>query len=148
MPAGVLVDRWGRTTTLIAALVISTVAMPLFVVLHGFIAILLVRVVHAVAFVLAIPACMALMADFVPRATRGQMMAAIGQGGIMLGAVGSPGGPAVGYMIIPAIMATSLGSGYLYSLNPAYPWIFATITGVLAIALTVGYIRDPQQAEV
>ncbi len=148
MPAGMLVDRWGRTTMLVVALVISTAATPLFVILHGFVAILLLRAVLAVAFVLGLLACMALMADLVPRATRGQMMAAIGQGGIMLGAVGGPGGPSVGYLIIPLVMAASLGSGFLYTLNPAYPWIFAAITGVLSIALTAGYIRDPKHAEV
>ncbi len=148
MPAGMLVDRWGRTITLVTALVISTLATPLFVLVHGFVAILLVRLLLAIAFVLAIPACMALMADLVPRATRGQMMAAIGQGGIMLGAVGNPGGPAVGYLIIPLMMASSLGSGFLYTLNPIYPWIFATVAGVLSIGLAVGYVRDPKQAEV
>ena len=45
LPAGMLVDRWGRTSSLVAALVISTLATPLFVVLHGFVAILLLRAV-------------------------------------------------------------------------------------------------------
>ena len=147
LPAGLLVDRWGRTASLTAALVISTLVTPLFVVLSGLTAILLVRAVIAVAFVLAIPACMALMADLVPRSVRGQMMAAIGQGGIMLGSVGSPGGPAVGYLIIPPLMVASLAGGFLYTLNPVYPWIFSVIAGLLSILLTVLYIRDPQQAE-
>ncbi len=148
MPAGLLVDRRGRTATLILGLFIFTAAAPLFIVLRGFFAILLVRIALAVAFVLALPACMALMADLVPRATRGQMMAAIGQGGIMLGGVGNPGGPAVGYLIIPLVMVSSLGSGLLYTLNPAYPWIFAVVAGALSIALTVLFIRDPKHAEV
>jgi MFS family permease len=147
LPAGLLVDRWGRTASLTAALVISTLVTPLFVVLSGLTAILLVRAVIAVAFVLAIPACMALMADLVPRSVRGQMMAAIGQGGIILGSVGSPGGPAVGYLIIPPLMVASLAGGFLYTLNPVYPWIFSVIAGLLSILLTVLYIRDPQQAE-
>jgi MFS family permease len=147
LPAGLLVDRWGRTASLTAALVISTLVTPLFVVLSGLTAILLVRAVIAVAFVLAIPACMALMADLVPRSVRGQMMAAIGQGGIILGSVGSPGGPAVGYLIIPPLMVASLAGGFLYTLNPVYPWIFSVVAGLLSILLTVLYIRDPQQAE-
>jgi MFS family permease len=147
LPAGLLVDRWGRTASLAAALVISTLVTPLFVVLHGFTAILLVRAALSVAFVLAIPACTALMADLVPSQVRGQMMAAIGQGGIMLGAVGSPGGPAVGYLIIPPLMIASLAGGFLYTLNPVYPWIFSAVAGLLSIALTVLYLRDPRQAE-
>jgi hypothetical protein len=76
------------------------------------------------------------------------MMAAIGQGGIMLGGVGAPGGPAIGYLIIPALMLASLAGGYLYTLHPTIPWVLATVIGGLSIALTALYIRDPGQAEV
>jgi MFS family permease len=147
IPAGLIVDRRGRTASLIVALVISTLVTPLFIYFSGFAMVFFVRIVLAVAFVLAIPACMALMADLVPAAVRGQMMAAIGQGGIVIGMVGTPGGPAVGYLIIPFMMAASLAGGLLYQLNPASPWIFATITGVISILITVFYVRDAQQAE-
>jgi MFS family permease len=148
LPAGMLVDRWGRTSSLVAALVISTLATPLFVVLRGFTAILLLRAVIAVAFVLAIPASTALMADLVPRAGRGQMMAAIGQGGLMLGpAGGGNGGPALGYLMIPPMLLASLAGGFLYALNPVYPWILSAVAGLLAIVLTVLFVRDPLEAE-
>jgi MFS family permease len=147
LPAGLLVDRWGRTASLLAALVIATLATPLFVVLHGLAAIMALRAVLSVAFVLAIPACTALMADMVPRPVRGQMMAAIGQGGILLGMVGGAGGPAVGYLIIPPLMIASLAGGFLYTLNPVLPWALSATTGLISIVLTVLYIRDPKQAE-
>jgi MFS family permease len=147
LPAGLLVDRWGRMASLLAALVIATLATPLFVVLHGLAAVLALRAVLSVAFVLAIPACTALMADLVPRPVRGQMMAAIGQGGILLGMVGGAGGPAVGYLIIPPLMIASLAGGLLYTLNPVLPWALSAVTGLVSIILTVLYVRDPQQAE-
>jgi MFS family permease len=149
LPAGMLVDRWGRKNALLAALVISLVATPLFILLKTFIAILLIRSVISIAFVLAIPACTALMADLVPRALRGQMMAAIGQGGMMIGpAGGGTGGPALGYLFIPAVMLASLAGGYLYTLNPVYPWIFSLGVGLISIILTIVYIRDAQSAEI
>ena len=147
IPAGMLVDRWGRTTTLVTALVLSTLATPLFVILSGFAAVLLVRGVLAVAFVLGLASCVALMADLVPRASRGQVMAAIGMGGIQLGSVGNPGGPAVGYLIIPPVMLAGLAGGFLYALNPVVPWIVATGTGLLAVVLAVAFVRDPGDPE-
>jgi len=149
LPAGLLVDRWGRRNSLLVALAISLVAIPLFVVLKGVTAILLVRAAIAVAFALAISACTALMADLIPRFLRGQMMAAIGQGGIMIGpAGGGAGGPALGYLFIPLVMIASLAGGYLYTLNPAYPWLFSLVITLLSLMLTFFFIRDPQEAEV
>ena len=147
--AGTFVDRWGRTKTLLVSLAVSCVAIPLFVVLKSFTAILLIRVVIAITFALAIPACTALMADLVPRRLRGQMMAAIGQGGLMIGpAGGGAGGPALGYLFIPLVMLASLAGGYLYTFNPTYPWYFSLVMTLLSILLTVLYIRDPQRAEI
>lgn len=149
LPAGLLVDRWGRTNSLLASLAISLVAIPAFVFVTGFATALLVRCAVAIAFALAIPSCTALMADIVPRDMRGRVMSALGQGGIMIGpAGGGTGGPAVGYVVtIPLILSSMLG-GILYSLNPVLPWVFVLCTTLLSILLIVLFIRDPRDAEV
>lgn len=149
VPAGWIADHWGRTRTLVASLLISLLVLPLFVVLKSFAAVLCIRVIIAVCFGLALPASTALMADLTPRRQRGQLMAAIGQGGIMLHpAGGGVGGPALGYLFIPPVMLASLSGGYLYELNPIYPWFLASLLTLLAIFLAVRYIRDPGDAEV
>jgi MFS family permease len=148
LPAGMLVDAWGRKNVLLAALVISLVATPLFVILKSMTAILLVRSAIGAASSLAMPACTALMADLAPRRTRGQMMAAIGQGGMMIGPAGGTGGPALGYLFILPVMLASLAGGYLYTFNPAYPWLFSLALTFISIIVTVLYIRDAQNAEI
>ena len=149
IPAGELVDRWGRTASLIVALLLAALSIPAFVFATGFASVLLLRSVTAVGFVIAIPACTALMADLVPRQMRGRVMAALGQGGIMLGAAGGgTGGPAVGFVITIPLMLSSLAGGLLYAANPVYPWIFVLITTLLSLLLTILFIRDPRKAEV
>jgi MFS family permease len=148
LPAGLLCDKWGKKNVLLTALVISLVAVPLFVIVKGFTAILLIRMALAAAFSLAIPACTALMADLVPRVSRGQMMAAIGQGSLMIAPTGGGiGGPALGYIFIPPVMIASLAGGYLYTLNPVYPWIFSGVTTLISILVTLFGIHDAQNAE-
>jgi MFS family permease len=152
LPAGLLADRWGRTASLNLALAAALLATPLFVApeiirLPVFATTLLVRLILAAAFDIALVACMALMADLTPRQVRGQSMAALGQGGIMPGAVGAPGGPSVGYLVIPPLMAASLAGGFLYNLHPASPWIVSTAAGLLALLISLFFIRDPARAE-
>jgi MFS family permease len=148
VPAGVLVDRWGRTASLVAALLISLVSIPLFVFSPGLAAVLLVRIAIAVAFAIGIPSCSALMADIVPRDIRGRVMAALGQGGILIGSAGGVGGPGVGFVTIIPLMIASLAGGYLYAWHPATPWFLSTIATAVAVILIALFIRDPKQAEV
>ena len=149
IPAGMLVDRWGRTATLLASLSLSLIAIPLFVFVTGFASALLIRCAIAVSFALAIPSCTALMADIVPRSMRGRVMSALGQGGIMIGpAGGGTGGPGMGYVVtIPLILASMLG-GILYTINPVLPWVFVLCTTLLSILLIVLFVRDPKEAEI
>jgi len=148
LPGGLLVDRWGRRNSLLVALAISSVTVPLFVVVNSFAATLLLRAAIAVTSGLTVPACMALMADLIPRSLRGQMMAAIGQGGIFMGMAGGVGGPALGYLFILPVMIASLAGGYLYALRPAYPWLVALVASLLAFIVTVLFVRDPRKAEI
>ncbi|MEM7134142.1 MAG: MFS transporter [Chloroflexota bacterium] len=149
IPAGIIADRWGRTTTLMVALLLATVATPAFAFATTFMAVLIVRMVLAVSFALAIPACSALMADLVPRQIRGRVMSAIGQGSIqIMPAGGGTGGPAVGFLITIPLMLSSLAGGYLYTINPNYPWFVVMGTMLVAVILTLLFIRDPQTAEI
>jgi MFS family permease len=149
IPAGIGVDRWGRTTSLLVALLLSTVAVPLFILAKGFTTVLLIRLAIAVASAITLPACTALMADIAPREIRGQVMAALGQGGVMIGAAGGgTGGPGTGFIITLPLMIASLAGGYLYAQKPTYPWLFVLIASTLATILTALFIRDPKQAEI
>ena len=149
IPAGVVADRWGRTTSLTVALVLAMVATPAFAFVTTFVGVLLIRVVLAISFALAIPACSALMADLVPRQIRGRVMSAIGQGSIQIApAGGGTGGPAVGFLITVPLMLSSLASGYLYTLSPTYPWFVVMGAMMIAVSLTLIFIRDPQKAEI
>ena len=66
----------------------------------------------------------------------------------MIGATGAgSGGPNMGYMFILPLMASSLLGGFLYSLNPTYPWICVLGTTLLQLASIVFFIRDPEEAE-
>lgn len=149
MPAGLIVDRWGRTRSLLAALSLSLVSIPFTIFARGFVPVLLIRLAVGVAYSTAIPATTALMADIVPRRIRGRVMAAIGQGSIMIGpAGGGTGGPAMGFLVTIPLMLSSLAGGYLYASNPDYPWILVGITTLISIGVTLAFIRDPQKAEV
>jgi MFS family permease len=148
VPAGMVVDRWGRTTSLLTAFGLATVCIPAFVLASDFVGVLLVRTAVAVAYVLAMPASSALMADLVPREMRGRVMAALGRGGIIVGPVGGgTGGPSVGFVFTIPLMLASLFGGLLYSANPTYPWLFGLGATLLQILLTARFVRDPKRAQ-
>jgi MFS family permease len=149
LPAGMAVDRYGRTRFILASLMISMVAMPLFVLSSNSTQVLLIRITIAIANAFFAPACMALMADTVPRTLRGRVMAAVGRGAVMLApASGGTGGPGMGFLTTLPVMLGSVAGGYLYSANPTFPWIFVTVATAVSVLLTVLFLRDPEHAQV
>ncbi len=149
IPAGVLVDRYGRARSLMASLLFSLVSIPMFILAGGFYQVLAIRLAVGVANVLFIPACSALMADSVPRDIRGRVMAALGRGTVLVGATGGgTGGPGMGFLITVPVMVASLAGGVLYAANPVYPWFFFLFTILASIAVAGLYVRDPKTAEI
>jgi MFS family permease len=149
IPAGWIVDRYGRTRCALGALALSLVSIPFFVFSTRWIHVLLIRAAVAVVNAFFVLACSALMADIVPRDIRGRVMAAMGRGSVFIGASsGGTGGPGMGFLVTMPVMGASLLGGYLYAQNPTYPWIFVSLSIVLAIVVSALFIRDPQEAEV
>ena len=145
---GVLVDRHGKTPFLLCALLAALVAAPMFIFATSFAAILLIRATFAIATAFFIPASIALVADCIPRASRGRIMAMMGRGALVLGpAAGGTGGPGVGLLTIVPLVLASLTGGYLYTANPNYPWIAVTVITAISLVLLIAFVRDPARAE-
>lgn len=148
IPAGMVVDRVGRTACMRVALLLSLFTIPLFPFARGFADVLVIRAVVAVSTALFGPACSALLADTVSRDMRGRVMAAIGRGTVMIGASsGGTGGPGTGFLTTVPIMVASVAGGYLYEWNPVVPWMLSLVLTLASILLAVFVIRDPRHAE-
>jgi MFS family permease len=144
IPAGVLVDRYGRTKVLFVAIVFSLFSLPSLIFAKSFYHVLLIRLAIAVAGAFFMPASTALMADYVPSELRGRVMAAIGRGSMMVGAAGGgTGGPGMGYLFTLPVMGGSILGGILYTLNPVFPWYILLVTSIVQALSLVLFIRDP-----
>lgn len=149
MPAGILADRIGRTKTLLISLTFSLVSLPAFILATDFKTALIIRLGASIAGAMFTPASSALISDYTPREMRGKVMAAIGRGTAMIGATGGgTGGPGLGYLFVIPVMASSLIGGYLYGLNPVYPWYAVGVAVIAQLICLIFFIRDPERAEV
>jgi MFS family permease len=148
IPAGMIVDRYGRSRSLMIAVIISLVVFPSLVLARSFFHVLLIRIGSAIAVSLYVPATSALMADYVPRNMSGRIMSAVGRGSTLIGATGGgTGGPGMGYFFVLPVMAGSIIGGFLYSLNPAYPWICVFGTCLVQLFSVFFFIRDREKQE-
>jgi MFS family permease len=148
MPAGMLVDRYGRTRFMIGALLLALISVPLFAWSQTWGQVLAVRCAVALSVAFFMPACSALLADITPREIRGRVMAAVGRGTVMVGASsGGTGGPGVGFLITAPLMLGSFVSGYIYAYNRFLPWILSGVALAISTLLAVLFIRDPESAE-
>jgi len=149
IPAGMIVDRWGRTRWILASLLLSLVTLPAFAFASSFAAVLLIRMAAALAAAFFGPACSALVSDTTPRDQRGRVMAALGRGTVLIGAAsgGGTGGPGVGFLVTVPLVIASLSGGYLYSHDATYPWLFLTAALLVTALLTAVLIRDPKEAQ-
>ncbi len=149
MPAGVLADRIGRTKTLMISLLAALISLPALLLANSFTTVLIIRMGAAVAGAMFVPASSALISDYTPREMRGKVMAAVGRGTAMIGATGGgTGGSGLGYLFVLPVMASSLVGGYLYGLNPVFPWYAVGLGSVIQLLCLVFFIRDPEKAEI
>ena len=147
IPAGFLVDHFGRRRFILMVLLFSWV-IPLLLLAGSFAQVLVLRCVIGIISAFFSPAMGALMADIVPSENRGRVMAAIGRGTVMVGgATGGIGGPGVRFLTtLPLIIGSACG-GILYAISPSIPFLFVLGAMVVAFALAVGFLHEPKNAE-
>jgi MFS family permease len=149
IPAGAIIDRVGKRNILITGLSILLFPVVLFAYCSTFLEVLAVFVIISIANSFLLPACSAFVADIVPRQWRGRVMGLMGRGALHVWSSGYAWGGSLstGFLLsIPAMIGSFVG-GYIYSLNPSYPWILLSTSIIASLVLTVILLREPDKPE-
>ena len=142
---GNFVDRWGPRKCMLIGFGLAIPTVGAFIVSQSLVqtAIIYVILITSNAFIWI--STNVLLADSIPRNTRGRVMATMGQG-IGVGVGG--GGYARGFLLfIPATLGSLIG-GYVYEYNPSLPWMIQASVLLLSVVLTYALVREPEKAQV
>ena len=129
-PLGKLVDKIPRKKAIILAYFIFIPSNILFVFSNSFAQLLLVFMLYAAGWSLMMPAYQALQADMIPREKRGRIMGTIGTLNVM------------------ATIPASALAGFLYSLDPAYPFALTIFLGIAVSLIVLLAVREPKTREI
>ncbi|MFQ6064442.1 MAG: MFS transporter [Candidatus Bathyarchaeia archaeon] len=129
-PLGKVVDKIARKKAVVLSYVVFMPASVLFIFSRSFLELLSVFVVFAVGGCLIMPAYNALMADMIPREKRGRIMGTIGTLNVM------------------ATVPASALAGLLYSLDPAFPFVFSIVLGIVVALIILFAVKEPEIREV
>ncbi len=145
LPAGMIVDRIGTKRTLTAALAATAIPLILFPFSRGFWDVTLIFVALTMANSVLTSGAPALMAQMVPSEMRGRVMAALGQGMLVINLRGSAGGgPGMGAVLaIPSILGAIVG-GYVYEYNPMLPWLMMGAAMLLSALINAFLVSVPE----
>ena len=61
---------------------------------------------------------------------------------------GGGGGPGMGFVFAIPVVLGSITGGYIYSLNPTYPWILQFIALLGSLIVSLALLREPEKAEI
>lgn len=149
IPAGAIIDKVGKRTTLITGLSLLVFPVVFFAYSNTFVDVLVMFFMISIANSFLLPACSALIADIVPRQWRGRVMGLMGRGALHVWSSGYPWGGSfsMGFLLsVPAVIGYFVG-GYISAFNPSYPWILLSTSIVASVVLTVLLIREPDKPE-
>jgi MFS family permease len=141
---GGIVDRFGARNCFITGLLISIPGMYMFTFAEGFRATLLIYTTIVLGAVLIWISSQVYLADSIPRAMRGRVMAGLGSG-ITLGVTGV-GFPTGFLVFFPRILGNLVG-GFIYALRPSSPWTLQSVLLAAALVYLWFMLKNPEKAE-
>lgn len=129
-PLGKFVDKIGRRKSIILAYLFFIPSSVLFIFCGSSAQLLVIYMLFAVGGSLIMPAYNALLADMIPREKRGRILGTI-----------------VTLNILATVPASALG-GFLYDVNPTYPFFFAIVLGTVVSLIILVAVREPKEREI
>jgi MFS family permease len=143
LPAGTLVDKIGAKRALTLALFASSIPLILFPYSRGLWGVAINITLVSIVSTFLISSAPAYMAESVPPQMRGRVMAALGQGMLLINMRGvGTGGPGMGAVLtIPTIIGSLLG-GFIYQISPQLPWLLMGTAMIISASISALFIKS------
>lgn len=145
IPAGRLMDRFGRRRLLIPMMCLVPVFPLAFLFVKDYVGLALLVVFMSVANAFLRPGFQSLLADYTPRERRGRVTSAVGGGNFFVDIRGTGYGGGM-LLFIPAAVAQTLG-GVLYEANPTIPFMVMSAGMVIVIVWAFLRVKEPVKIE-
>ena len=145
IPAGRLMDRFGRRRLLIPMMCLVPVFPLAFLFIKDYVGLAVLVVFMSISNAFLRPGFQSLLADYTPRERRGRVTSAVGGGNFFVDIRGTGYGGGM-LLFIPAAVAQTLG-GVLYEANPTIPFMVMSAGMVIVIIWAFLRVKEPVKME-
>jgi MFS family permease len=143
-PFGSAVDRIGSKRMILAGMFLAPGIIFSFQYAAGFLAVVLILCGLSICNTMMMPAFSTIIANIIPRSRRGRLYSLIGERGVMISFGNFWGG---GFLLFPPAAIGAYVGGYVYDINPNYPWIITSSAIVVSALLILLLVREPEEAQ-
>jgi len=143
-PLGATVDKIGPRKMILLGMTLAPIVLWSYQYAGGFIGVLLILCGVTICNSVMMPAFSTIIANIIPRNRRGRLYSLIGERGIMISFGNFWGG---GFLLFPPAALGSYVGGWIYKINPNYPWMITSVALVICLILIYLFVRNPAEAE-
>jgi DHA1 family multidrug resistance protein-like MFS transporter len=143
-PFGALVDKIGSRNMILAGMLLTPITIWCYQYARSFLAVTLILCVISLCNTMMMPAFSTIIANIVPRSRRGRLFSLIGERGVRIGFGNFWGG---GFLLFPAAALGSYLGGYVYTMNPNYPWMITSVALVISLIMIYMFVKEPEEVQ-
>jgi len=143
-PLGSAVDKLGSKRMILIGMLLAPIIVWSYQYAGGFLGVVLILCGLSVANTMMMPAFSTIIANIIPRARRGRLYSLIGERGVMISFGNFWGG---GFLLFPPAAIGAYVGGWVYDLNPNYPWIITSIALVVSFIMILLFVKEPEEAQ-
>jgi MFS family permease len=143
-PLGAAVDKIGPRKMILLGMTLAPIVVWSYQYAGGFIGVALILCGVTICNSVMMPAFSTIIANIIPRNRRGRLYSLIGERGIMISFGNFWGG---GFLLFPPAALGSYVGGWVYKMNPNYPWMITSAALIISLILIFIFVRNPEDVE-
>jgi MFS family permease len=143
-PLGAAVDKVGPRKMILIGMTLAPLVIWSYQYAGGFIGVALILCGATICNNVMMPAFSTIISNIIPRNRRGRLYSLIGERGITISFSNFWGG---GFLLFPPAALGAYVGGWVYKLNPNYPWMITSVALVVSLVLVFFFVKNPEDAE-
>jgi MFS family permease len=144
LPLGSAVDKIGPRKMILIGMFLAPSIVWSYQYMGGFLGVALILCGLVLCNSIMMPAFSTIIANSIPRSRRGRLYSLLGERGITISFGNFWGG---GFLLFPPAALGAYVGGYVYTLNPNYPWMITAGALLVSAIMVLLWVHEPKEAQ-